>query len=112
MINLEYRLNGESQGKIEISASAYSADNDPAIYSNEARKDLFFGSVMTANLEPQTPDYSKEWRQVFNYQLSMQYYDVSYIACRVPEMYPKFLKDPSFSLVFINSEIAIFKVKG
>jgi hypothetical protein len=112
MINLEYRLNGESQGKIEISASAYSADNDPAIYSNEARKDLFFGSVMTANLEPQTPDYTKEWRQVFNYQLSMQYYDVSYIACRVPEMYPKFLKDPSFSLVFINSEIAIFKVKG
>lgn len=112
IIYLKYPLSGESQSKIEISASAYSADNDPASYSNEARKDLFFGSVMTANLEPQTPDYTKDWRQVFNYQLGMQYYDVSYIACRVPEMYPKFLKDPSFSLVFINSEIAIFKVKG
>ena len=112
IIYLKYPLSGEAQSKIEISASAYSADNDPAIYSNEARKDLFFGSVMTANLEPQTPDYTKDWRQEFNYQLSMQYYDVSYIACRVPEMYPKFLKDPSFSLVFINSEIAIFKVKG
>ena len=49
---------------------------------------------MTANLEPQTPDYTKDWRQVFNYQLELQNYDVSYIACRVPEMYPKFLKDP------------------
>jgi len=112
MINLKYNLTGESHTKIEISASAYSADNDASIYSNEARKDLFFGSIMTANLGPQTTDYTKDWRQVFNYQLGMQYYDVSYIACRVPEMYPKFLKDPSFSLVFINSEIAIFKVKG
>ena len=112
MVNLQYCLNGESQGKIEISASAYSADNDPGIYSNETRKDNFFAVLMTANLGAQTPDDTKDWIQVFNYRLDMQSYDVSYVACRVPEMYPKFLKDPSFSLVFINGEVAIFKVKG
>ena len=42
----------------------------------------------------------------------MTTWNVSYIACRVPEMYPKFLRDPAFNLVFINSEVAIFKVKG
>ena len=45
----------------------------------------------------------------------MQNYNVSYVACRFniyPEMYQKFLKDPSFSLVFINTEVAIFKVNG
>ena len=42
MINLQYNLNGASQGKIEISASAYSADNNPNIYSNQTRKNDFF----------------------------------------------------------------------
>ena len=41
-----------------------------------------------------------------------KYYNVSYIACRDPEMQPKFVRDPTFSLVFINNEVAIFKVKG
>jgi hypothetical protein len=70
---------------------------------------------MTNNLGPQTPDPSKDWIQVFNYRKDMQSYNVSYVACRLPEfsvIYPKFLKDPMFSLVFINSEVAIFKVNG
>ena len=68
---------------------------------------------MTLNLNPnKTADYSADWMQVFNYRLEMQSYNVSYIACRNLEMYPKFLRDPSFSLVFINSEVAIFKVNG
>ncbi|MCL5949196.1 MAG: hypothetical protein M1490_01800, partial [Candidatus Bathyarchaeota archaeon] len=112
IVKMQYCLNGESQGKIEISASAYSADNDPSIYSSETRKDNFFTGLMAANLGPQTPDDTKDWIQVFNYRLDMKGYDVSYIACRVPEMYPKFLRDPAFSLVFINTEVAIFKVNG
>ena len=48
----------------------------------------------------------------FDYRKALTTWDVSYIACRVPEMYPKFLLDPAFSLVFINSEVAIFKVNG
>ncbi len=112
LIQLQYRLNREPQGTIQISASAYSADNNPNIYSSEANIDSFFSKIIAANLGTQTPDDTKDWIQVFNYQTEMQNYNISYIACRVPEMYPKFLRDPSFSLVFINTEVAIFKVNG
>jgi hypothetical protein len=60
------------------------------------------------------------FEQVFDYQAEEQRYSVSYIVCRTPEIFPKFLRDPQFSLVFFNNgtntevinEIAIFKVNG
>jgi hypothetical protein len=60
------------------------------------------------NQTPLPADF-KEW---FDYRVAIQTNNVSYIVCRVAEMQPKFLQDPAFSLVFINSEIGIFKVKG
>jgi hypothetical protein len=38
-------------------------------------------------------------------------WNISYIACRDSEIIPKFSKDPTFSLVFINNDVAIFMVK-
>ena len=114
-IHLEYRLNGDSRGEIQISTSAYSADNNPNIYSDLTKKEAFFAKIMSINLGPQLPDPAKDWIQVFNYRKDMQSNDVSYVACRLPEfsvIYPKFLKDPMFSLVFINAEVAIFRVNG
>jgi len=49
---------------------------------------------------------------VFDYEKALVDWNVSYIALRDFEQLPKFDKDPAFSLVFINSEVAIFKVKG
>ena len=110
-LRLEYNLNGNPYTEIQISASAYSVSDDLDIYNDINKKNAFLGNQMTNNLNPnQTPDYTKEWEQVFNYKTEMQTYEVSYIACRNPEMFPKFVKDPLFSLVFINSGVAIFKV--
>jgi hypothetical protein len=112
-VHLDYNLTGKPNAKIQISASAYSVSDDLNIYSNPSTKNTFLGNQMTNNLNPnQNSDYTKDWEQVFDYKTEMQAYNVSYIACRNPEMFPKFLKDPSFSLVFINSEVAIFKVNG
>jgi len=112
-IHLEYNLEGKDSAEIMISASAYSVSNDLKIYNNETTKNSFLSNQMTLNLNPnKTADYSADWKQVFNYRLEMQNYNVSYIACRNVEMYPKFLMDPLFSLVFINSEVSIFKVNG
>jgi len=47
----------------------------------------------------------------FDYQAAMQQYSVSYIANRDFELNPKFADDPAFNLVFINNEVALFKVK-
>jgi len=112
-VHLDYNLTGKLYAEIQIAASAYSVSDDLDIYSNPSTKNTFLGNQMTNNLNPnQTPDSTIDWEQVFNYKTEMQAYKVSYIACRNPEMFPKFLKDPLFSLVFINSEVAIFKFNG
>ena len=112
LIDLEYNLQGQSHGQIQISASAYSGDNDADIYKNSASIQTFFAPVIASNLKsiqiPLPIDF-KEW---FDYRFELQRNNVSYIACRNAELDMKFRGDPSFSLVFINSEVAIFKVNG
>ena len=112
IIELHYKLNGKSQGVIEMSASAYSVTDDLQFYKDASSISKFFVPIIAANLNPTQNSIETQFKQTFDYQAEIQNHSVSYIACRVPEMYPKFLQDPSFSLVFINSEVAIFKVNG
>jgi hypothetical protein len=112
LIDLEYQLQSRNHGEIQILASAYSADNNPDIYQDAASINNHFYPVIAANLKSTQTTANLYIKEAFDYQNMLQNYNVSYIACRVPEMYPKFLLDPTFSLVFINSEVAIFKVNG
>ena len=48
---------------------------------------------------------------VFNYQQALIDQKVSYVAVRDSDSIPRFAKDPLFSLVFINNEVAIFQVR-
>lgn len=110
-VQLKYSFHGETEGKITILATAYSVTDDQQYYKDADAKADFFLPIITSNLQSESTG-EEEFKQVFNYQQEMQKYDVSYIVCRVPEMYEKFSKDPLFSRVFINGEVAIFKVKG
>lgn len=127
-IPLRYSFYGEkTMASIGLSASAYSVTNDNEKYKDDA----FLVEQMTINMESyQTMGVSKGWEQIFNYKTELQHYNVSYVAYRAyrdsirqsgdPEIFPKFLKDSSFSLVFFSNqtnaevinEIAIFKVHG
>ncbi len=49
---------------------------------------------------------------VFDYKKALADWNISYVALRDFEQLPKFAKDPAFSLVFINTEVAVFKVNG
>ena len=114
---LQYDLQGETQGDIQISASAYSVSDNLELYSTKEKRDSFLGDLITINLENQSV-FDVPFEQVFDYRAEEQRYNVSYIVCRIPEIFPKFLRDPQFSLVFFNNgtntevinEIAIFKV--
>ncbi len=110
-VQLDYNLEGKSEGGFEISAAAYSAANDPGIYSVPETMYSYFIGVMASNMQAQTP-IDVDFKQVFNYRLDTQVNGVSYVVCREAEMQPKFARDPLFSLVFINEEVAIFKVNG
>jgi hypothetical protein len=112
IIDLQYNLQGKSQAQLQISASAYSVTDNLQYYKDSTTVANHFAPMIAANLNTNQTPTNTPFKQTFDYQAEIQNHSVSYIACRVPEMFPKFQRDPTFSLVFINSEVAIFKVNG
>jgi len=109
--NLQYSLGGTSQGKIEFAATTSSVSDDPDIYKDQDSINNFLIPIIEANLNmPRQPNSSSI--TTFDYQIAMQYYNISYIATRVSDLNPKFIGDHNFSLVFINDKVAIFKVEA
>ncbi len=46
----------------------------------------------------------------YDYLEIIKDYDVSYVVCRDPEMYPKFSNDPHFQVAYSNEDVTIFRV--
>jgi hypothetical protein len=116
-VDLQYTLGGKSQGKIEVAAGAYSVTDDLQYYVNPDTIDNYFSPIVTANINlPYQQTYPPTGEllpiDTFDYQVAIQQWNISYLANRAVEMNPKFANDPKFNLVFINSEVAIFKIKA
>jgi hypothetical protein len=111
ILGLLYNLQGESKGEIQISVSAYSVTDDPRFYQDSETKADYFNKIINDNLNSSQEQVSDLPLDVFDYQKSMNDWNISYIACRDSELIPKFTNDPAFSLVFINNDVAIFMVK-
>jgi hypothetical protein len=111
IIGLLYNLQGESKGEIQISVSAYSVTDDLRFYQDPETKADYFNKIINDNLNSSQEQVSDLPLDVFDYQKSMNDWNISYIACRDSELIPKFANDPAFSLVFINNDVAIFMVK-
>jgi hypothetical protein len=116
-IDMTYILNTKTNAEFSYSIGVYQYSDSQLASIQQGT--LTFDQLVKENtqtflaeLSQVPPPINDEDFIVFNYQKALKAWNVSYIACRVPEMYPKFLRDPSFSLVFINNEVAIFKVKG
>ena len=111
-IHLEYSFQQKSEGQFQIMASAYSASNNPQYYVDKTSLKAYFNPIFAANVNSSSTPESVDFKEVFDYQTAIQTNNVSYVVCQIPEMQPKFSRDPTFSPVFINSEVAIFQVKG
>jgi hypothetical protein len=110
---LDYNLQGRAKVEIQMAVSAYSVSDNLEIYQSQERKNQYFNDIITNNLnsyQKQIPDSPS--LDVFNYQKAVNDWNISYIACRDSEIIPKFAKDPTFGLVFINDEVAIFQVRS
>jgi hypothetical protein len=119
LLELEYTPQTSTAGEIQILASAYSVSDTQSYYKNDATISKYFNPIIQANLKSTEAPQKVEFKEVFDYRNMLEDYSVSYVVCRVPDIYPKFSQDPQFSLVFINKEvetsntnnnIAIFKV--
>jgi hypothetical protein len=103
---LSYNLQGQSTAEIQMLVGLYPvSDND--IQNQASLNKTIIDNVQTA----QKPTVALPIT-TFDYRAAMQEYSVSYIANRDFEENPKFAGDPAFNLVFINNEVAIFKVKA
>jgi hypothetical protein len=112
-IQLTYSLEGKSQAQIQILATAYSESNNEAYYSSPEARGAYFTPILVANLaNALEPIQDTVQLTVFDYSVELKARSVAFIACRDAEVNQKFRKDPLFSLVFINKEVAIFKVHG
>jgi hypothetical protein len=105
---LSYNLQGKSRAEIQILVGIY-AVSESDIQNPMSPSGL--RGVLSANLQnPKTvPDLPIT---TFDYKVALQEYNVSYVANRDFELNRKYADDPEFSLVFINSEVAIFKVEA
>jgi len=111
ILELLYNLQGESKGEIQISVSVCSVTDDPRFYQDPETKADYFNKIINDNLTSSQEQISDLPLGVFNYQKSINDWNISYIACRDSELILKFANDPAFSLVFINNDVAIFMVK-
>jgi hypothetical protein len=107
---LNYLFNEENSVKLQLSIGVFSLTNNPTIYQNKETRNNYLKEVISSNLLSYQEEISSLPIEVFSYSDAIVNWDISYIAVRELDLIPKFARDPGFSLVFINDEVAIFKV--
>ncbi len=111
-VELWYPLGGNSRAELKFSVGVYQFKPDPKLTKDPTDKAwienyqqlLANNTAIYMNKEGNLP------LDIFNYSQALLNYNISYIAVRDVEAIPRFAKDPLFSLVFINNEVAIFQV--
>ncbi|MCL2642865.1 MAG: hypothetical protein FWD52_05090 [Candidatus Bathyarchaeota archaeon] len=120
-VDLNYKLENNTQTQIQITLTTYSTTNNQTLYNNKADNQIllnnFFDNQIDLNLKPENRA-ELPLPTPFNYQTELKTNNIDYIAItRAYEAYAnadikhKFANDPLFNLVFINPEVAIFQVK-
>jgi len=117
-VYLDYNLGGKQYAETQVTLTTYSVvkDNIHILYHNATAVNDFINKQIDLNLEPEKRD-NLPLPTPFNYQAELKANEINYIAItRYYEkdsnaaMKLKFANDPLFNLVFINPEVAIFKV--
>jgi hypothetical protein len=112
-LELDYNLGAQNQAQMAFSVGLYEFKPDKGLTLKSPDSDwIALGKTMLAdNKENYTqPVNNPALMDVFDYQKGLADQNVSYIAVRYAEQIPRFAKDPFYSLVFINDEVAIFQV--
>ncbi len=111
ILDVSYNLQGNSEANLALSVAAYSVSDSLGLYQNQTTKENFFGSLMTDNLNSHGNQTSDSPVVCFDYQVELESNQIAYIVSRDSELTVKMSRDPAFDLVFINAEVAVFRVK-
>jgi hypothetical protein len=108
-LELFYNLNGTSAPRIEMFVGVFQI---PIVYPDEKTQTDYVLSLMANNTQSYMDKVADYPLNTFNYQTFLSSWNVSYVICRDPQLVPRFVNDPHYSLVFHNSEVSIFQVKS
>ena len=103
---LSYNLQGKTTAEIQMLVGIYQ------VSENDIQNQASLSKTITDNVQTAQKLTVALPMTTFDYQAAIQANSISYIANRDFELNPKFAGDPAFNLVFINNEVAIFKVKA
>jgi hypothetical protein len=103
---LSYDLQGKSSAEIQVLVGIYQ------VTENDVENQASLNKTLTYNAQNAEKPAASLPMTTFDYKEAIQANSISYIANRDFESNPKFADDPEFSLVFINNEVAIFKVRA
>ena len=107
-----YILDGGAKETIQLSVGVYSISDDLSIYQNPEKKANFINGLLDENLNSYQSKITDLPFDVFNYKTELIDWNISYITCRESDVLPKFFGDPSFCTIFINNNVAVFKVRN
>lgn len=112
-LELDYNLGAKSAAQMAFSIGLYEFKPEQGLTLQSPDSDwMAFGKTMlNAYFSNYTQSVSNPApMDIFDYKTGLSSQNVSYVAVRDSEQIPRFAKDPLFSLVFINNEVAIFQV--
>jgi len=112
-----YNLNGDTSTEIQLFLSVFSVSDSEENYKNTVVwKNPYLNGLLDKNvgsyLDPSQNLTEDLLFGVFDYRKAIVDWNIAYIACRDFAVIPKFANDPTFSRVFINEEVSVFKVKS
>ena len=105
-----YELVCNLDGKTSVQAQFYVGLSQYQAYP-ENTQTKYLQSLITSNKETYLHRVSNESIDFFDYKTAIEEWNISYIIIRNAATIPRLAKDSLFSLVFKNSEVAIFEVK-
>jgi hypothetical protein len=103
---LSYNLQGKSSTEIQILVGL----NE--VTENDLQDQASLHKTLVDNIQNAQKPVASLPMVTFDYKAALEANSISYIANRDSDLNPKFASDPEFSLVFINKEVAIFKVRA
>ena len=105
LVQLSYNLQGKSSAEIQILVGIY------PVTENEIANPISLNQTLMDKAQNAQKAVSNLPMTTFDYKEALQTNSISYVANRDFGVTAKFADDPEFSLVFINNEVAIFKVR-
>ncbi len=110
-LEIVYNLNGQTTGEVSIFAGVYEYGENPPTSLTAMEQRAQYEEIIANNTQTYlNNNFSDAPLDVFDYAKALYAQNVSYVVTRDFEQVPRLAKDPMFSLVFINDEVAIFQV--